>query len=368
MRVLILSKALVVGPYQRKAEELAALPDIDLTVAVPPSWREPGALEQKLERRFTRGYRLAELPIWFNGRHHEHFYPAIAHLVAAVRPDVFHIDEESFNFATFHAMQAGVRAGARCCFYNWANIERRYPPPYGWFERYNFRHAAHGIAGNAEAAAIIRGHGYTGPVTVLPQFGVDPELFAPRQGGPAETSASPFVVGYLGRLLPQKGLLDLVEALPQTPEHVHLRIIGTGAQRAELLARAEALGVRARVELEEWTDDVPGALRGLHALALPSRTTRAWKEQFGRVLIEAMSCAVPVIGSSSGEIPNVVGDGGLIFSEGDVPALAAAIERLAASPALCAAIGARGRARVLAHYTQAALARQYAEVYRAMLG
>ncbi|KPV48634.1 glycosyl transferase family 1, partial [Kouleothrix aurantiaca] len=109
MRVLILSKALAVGPYQRKAEELAALPDIDLTVAVPPSWREPGALEQKLERRFVRGYRLAELPIWFNGRHHEHFYPAIARLVATVRPDVFHIDEESFNFATFHAMRAGVQ-------------------------------------------------------------------------------------------------------------------------------------------------------------------------------------------------------------------------------------------------------------------
>jgi glycosyltransferase involved in cell wall biosynthesis len=372
MRVLILSKALVVGPYQRKAEELAALPDIDLTVAVPPSWREPGALEQKLERRFVRGYRLAELPIWFNGRHHEHFYPAIARLVAAVRPDVFHIDEESFNFATFHAMRAGVQAGARCCFYNWANIERRYPPPYGWFERYNFRHAAHAIAGNAEAAAIIRNHGYAGPVTVLPQFGVDPALFAPRpdeeKGSQFSVPGSRFVVGYLGRLLPQKGVLDLVEALAQTPERVQLRIIGTGAQRAELLARAEALGVQARVELEEWTDDVPAALRGLDALALPSRTTRAWKEQFGRVLIEAMSCAVPVLGSSSGEIPNVVGDGGLIFPEGDVPALAKAIEQLAASPALCAEIGARGRARVLAHYTQAALARQYAEVYRAMRG
>jgi glycosyltransferase involved in cell wall biosynthesis len=381
MRILMLSKALVVGAYQKKAEELAALPGVELTVAVPPSWREPGAVEQRLERRFTRGYRLVELPIWLNGRHHVHFYPAVERLVAAVRPDVFHIDEEAFNLATFQAMRAGVRHGARCCFYNWANIDRRYPPPFGWFERYNFRHAAHAIAGVQEAAEILRCHGYAGPITVLPQFGVDPEIFSPpknqeprtenrpdRDGSRFSVLGSPFVVGYLGRLVPQKGVLDLVEALPRLPEHVRLRLIGDGVQRAQLLARAEALGVRGRVELIEWTSDVPGELRRLGALALPSRTTPSWKEQFGRVLPEAMSCGVPVIGSSSGEIPNVIGDAGLVFPEGDVAALATAIGRLAADPALRASLAQRGRARVLERYTQAALARQYYEVYRAMLG
>jgi glycosyltransferase involved in cell wall biosynthesis len=376
----MLSKALVVGAYQKKAEELAALPGVELTVAAPASWSEPGAAEQRLERRFTRGYRLAELPIWFNGRHHIHFYPAIDRLVAAVRPDVFHIDEESFNLATYLAMRAGVRYGARCCFYNWANIDRRYPPPFRWFEHYNFRHAAHAIAGVQEAAEILRCHGYQGPITVLPQFGVDPGIFAPGDRGwgagdrdsavspiPYPLSPSPFVVGYLGRLLPQKGLLDLIGALPLLPGHVHARLIGAGVQKPELLARAEALGVRGRVEFIEWTNDVPGELRRLDALVLPSRTTTSWKEQFGRVLPEAMSCGVPVIGSSSGEIPNVIGDAGLIFPEGDLPALAAAIARLAGDPALRAELGRRGRDRVLERYTQAALARQYYEVYRAMM-
>jgi len=376
----MLSKALVVGAYQKKAEELAALPGVELTVAVPPSWSEPGAVEQRLERRFTRGYRLVELPIWFNGRHHVHFYPAIGRLVATVRPNIFHIDEESFNLATVLAMRAGVRHGARCCFYNWANIDRRYPPPFSWFERYSFRHAAHAIAGAHEAAQILRCHGYTGPITVLPQFGVDPEIFAPATDrvGDKETSrqgdsegsnllVSPsFVVGYLGRLVPQKGLLDLVATLPLLPAHIRLRLIGDGVQKPQLLAQAAALGVRARVELLEWTSDVPGELRRLDALALPSRTTKNWKEQFGRVLIEAMSCGVPVIGSSSGEIPNVIGDAGMIFPEGDVPALAAAIRRLAGDPALRAELGRGGRARVLERYTQAALARQYYEVYRSM--
>jgi glycosyltransferase involved in cell wall biosynthesis len=378
MRILMLSKALVVGAYQKKAEELAALPGVDLTVAVPPLWHEPGVGAQRLERRFNCGYRLEILPIRLNGWHHIHYFPTIDRLVAELRPDVFHIDEESFNFATFHALRAGLRHGARCCFYNWATIDRWYPPPFALFERYAFRHAAHAFAGAADAAAIIRKHGYRGPLSVLPQFGVDPNLFSPtnderpttndqRAGSSFVVRRSSFVVGYLGRLVAQKGVLDLLDALELLPPHVGLRLIGDGALRARIVARAAELGLRDRVELVAWTNDVPAELRRLDALALPSRTTPTWKEQFGRVLVEAMSSGVPVVGSSSGEIPQVIGDGGLIYPEGDIPALAAALGRLDADPALRADLGRRGRARVLEHYTQAALARRYYEVYQSML-
>jgi glycosyltransferase involved in cell wall biosynthesis len=385
MRILMLSKALVVGAYQKKAEELAALPGVELTVAAPPMWFEPGVGIQRLERRFTAGYNLEQLPIRFNGRHHMHYFPSIGRLVARLRPDVFHIDEESLKFWTFHSMRAGVRAGARCCFYNWATIDRWYPPPFGLFEQYAFRHACHAFAGAEDAAAIIRRHGYSGPLSVLPQFGVDPELFSPAEARRSKIEdrelshpdprssildprSSAFVVGYLGRLVAQKGVLDLVEALPLLPPHVRLRLVGEGVLRPRIEARADELGVRARVEILAWTNDVPAELRRLDALALPSRTTPTWKEQFGRVLIEAMSCGVPVVGSSSGEIPRVIGDGGLVYPEGDIAALAAALRRLAETPALHAALGRRGRARVLEHYTQSSLARQYYKIYRSMCG
>jgi glycosyltransferase involved in cell wall biosynthesis len=119
------------------------------------------------------------LPIALNGRHHIHFYPGLERLLQRLRPDVLHIDEESFNLATYQAMRCGVRLGARCCFYNYANIDRRYPPPFSFFEHYNLTHANHAFAANREASDIIRRHGYRGHVTIVPQVGVDPDLFAP---------------------------------------------------------------------------------------------------------------------------------------------------------------------------------------------
>ena len=363
MKIVLLSKALVVGAYQKKCEELAALPDIELTVLVPPSWKEPRVGAQLLERRFTKGYTLEVVPIALNGRHHLHFYPTLSRHIARLRPDVFHIDEESFNLATFLALRAGVRIGARCCFYNYANIERFYPPPFAFFERYTFRHARHALAANHEAATIIRRHGYAGPLTIIPQFGVDPMLFSPRD---VQAVAGPLLVGYIGRLVPEKGILDLVEALALTPKSVQLRIIGEGAQRAEIVARIQQLGLSQRVELLPWTQDMPGALRALDVLVLPSRTTASWKEQFGRILVEAMSCGIAVLGSSSGEIPQVLGDAGLIFPEGNSKVLADMLCSLSQQPEQRQELSRRGRARVLAHFTQAALAGLYAAIYQSM--
>lgn len=366
MRILILSKAMIAGAYQRKAEELAALPGVELTVAVPPNWKEPNVGVNKLDRRRDRGYRLQALPIWLNGHFHLHFYPGLRRLVELVRPEVFHVDEESFNLATYQAMRIGVAAGAKCCFYNYANVERRYPPPFGWFERYNFHHAAAAIASGHEAAAIVRRHGYTGPLHILPQFGIDPELFHPA---PTPLPRTPFRIGYFGRFIQAKGVLDLVEAVARLPQHVHLLLIGRGELESRLRAAVARLGIGERVEIRPMipSDQVAEAMRTLHAFVLPSRTTPRWKEQWGRVLVEAMASGVPPVGSDSGEIHHVVGDAGLIFREGDIADLVGRLTLLIAQPDLHADLARRGRERVLAHYTHRALAHAYYDIYHQML-
>lgn len=366
MRVLILSKAMIVGTYQRKAEELAAIPGVELTVAVPPAWKEPNVGTTILEQRHTAGYRLQVVPIWLNGHFHIHFYPGLRRLIETVRPEVLHIDEESFNLATFQAMRLGVAAGARCCFYNYANIERRYPPPFRWFEQYNFRHATAALAANHEAGDIMRRHGYSGPLHTLPQFGVDPEQFHPSSTALPE---QPFQIGYFGRLVESKGILDLLAAFARLPQHTRLTLIGSGDLDDRITATIEGLGIGQRVERRPMvpSGQIAAEMRTLHAFVLPSRTTPRWKEQFGRVLVEAMASGVPPIGSDSGEIPHVIGNGGLIFREGDVDDLAAKLRLLIEQPELRQTLAARGRTRVLARYTQRALAEAYHAIYREMV-
>ena len=91
-RVLLLSKALVVGIYQRKLEEMARL-GIDLLALTPPSWKDERG-ETKLERVYTRGYRLETVPISLNGNFHLHWYPGLAERIRDFQPQIIHIDEK----------------------------------------------------------------------------------------------------------------------------------------------------------------------------------------------------------------------------------------------------------------------------------
>jgi glycosyltransferase involved in cell wall biosynthesis len=101
-----------------------------------------------------------------------------------------------------------------------------------------------------------------------------------------------------------------------------------------------------------------GAYAGFDVLALPSRTTTTWVEQFGRVLVESMSCGVPVVGSDSGEIPWVINStgGGLVVPEGDVVALRDALVRLRDSPALRRELADRGGRSAREQFSVAAVA------------
>jgi glycosyltransferase involved in cell wall biosynthesis len=85
------------------------------------------------------------------------------------------------------------------------------------------------------------------------------------------------------------------------------------------------------------------------------------------VLVEAMACGVPVVGSSSGEIPHVIDGAGLVFPEGDAEALRAHLLRLLKDPDLRADLARQGQERALTHYTQAQVAAQTYQVYRTVL-
>ena len=362
MRVLMISKACVQGIYQRKLEEMAQH-GLELTVAVPPGWRDERGWVP-LERRYTAGYRLQVTPIGLNGSFHLHYYPRLKQLIDGIRPALVHIDEEPYNLAAWQAMRLARRVGARTLFFTWQNRVRRYPPPFSWFERYAYRRASYAIAGNRDAARVLRVKGYEGPLSVIPQFGVDPALYS-RVQPPFETC----VIGYVGRLVPEKGITDLLRAAAGLEGEWVVRLLGSGPERERLSDMANQLGIAERTFFDEQIPslEVPSYLAQLHVLVLPSHTRPNWQEQFGRVLPEAMVSGVPVVGSDSGEIPNVIGDAGLIYPEGNVEALRAHLQALIGDRTLWGELAERGRERVLAHYTQAQVAAETVAVYRRLI-
>ncbi len=363
MRILMLSKACLVGAYQTKLEEIAKFQDVELTVIVPPSWNDPAA-PIALERNHTEGYRFLVDSIRFNGQYHLYYYPDLKRRLAEIRPDIVHIDEEPYNLATWLAMRQARAAGAKCLFFSWQNLSRRYPIPFNWLEQQVLAQADYALMGNLEAVQVWCEKGYNGRYQVIPQFGVDPTLFCP----PARRDKGRgFIIGSANRrLVAEKGVDLLIEAAATLPGVWRLHIAGDGPERPYLEQLAQRAGIRDRVHFDGVISSaqMPAYLQQMDVLVLSSRTLPNWKEQFGRVLVEAMACETAVIGSQSGEIPHVIGPAGLTFPEEDVKTLQTHLLHLMQSDTLRDELGRKGRQQVLTRYTQAQIAAQTVAVYR----
>ena len=187
--------------------------------------------------------------------------------------------------------------------------------------------------------------GYTGPVTVVEQWadGLEDDLLAIDR--PQRPSGAPVVVGSLSRLSPEKGLETLLDAVARTGDRVRLRIAGTGGLDGELRARVARLGLGGRVELVGYVEDRAAFYRDLDVFVVASI------EEGGPITgAEAMAAGLPVVTTPCGAMADRVRGGheGLRFAAGDAEALATALDRLAADPALGRSLGEAARARYLA--------------------
>lgn len=361
---MLLSRAALVASYRPKLDALARMRDVELTVVVPPRWKEPDRV-QALEPGPTPGYDLVVEPLALNGSFHAHFYPRLSRRLRTVRPDVLYVEEEPYNLATWHATRLAARFGIRTVCFTWQNIERRYPLPFRALERATLRRVDHLACGSEASVAVWRAKGYVGSTSVV-QSGIDADTWTPRPPG---APARPFTVGYVGRMVEAKGVDGLVRAFADArlPAGAGLLLVGDGAARGDIETEVRQRGIDARTELRRWSPSaaMPALMHELDVLVLPSLTGPHWKEQFGRVLVEAMASGVAVVGSDSGAIPDVIGDAGLVVPEGDDRALTAALERLADDDALRAELARRGRARAVDRYSHERIALQTLDACRA---
>lgn len=256
--------------------------------------------------------------------------------------DVIDIHEEPFALATAEilALRKLRRNEAPYVLYSAQNLEKRYPAPFRWLERCALQGAAGVQVCNAEAGRIVQQKGFPGQPRVIP-LGVDVDHFTVSSRPPA--SGASVHVGYVGRLAPHKGVDLLLEAVAQQSE-LTLAVAGGGPQEQELRGRAEHQDLAGRVH---WLggvtqDDLPSVYASLDVLAIPSRTTPGWVEQFGRVAVEAMASGVPVVASGSGALPGVIGEAGILVPEGDPAALAKTLLRVGRDTELHTELRERG--------------------------
>ncbi len=349
-RVLLVSHTYIAPINRAKLDALAQ--HVTLTVVVPARWRD-SLFTLRADCASAANYALHALPVRFDGHILRYVYPlrALHHIIQRAQPDVIYVEEEPASLAL--AQCALLKRRAKLICFTWENIARRVGVP--GVERFNLARCDGIIAGNSDAARIVRAKKFSKPIVVTPQLGVDTELFQPRVA--PEKEARAFTIGYIGRLVAEKGVWTLLAALANLP-NAQLVLVGDGALRDDIERWIAARQLAARVRLVSALphEEIARVMNTLDVLVLPSQTTPTWKEQFGHVLIEAMASGVPVIGSNSGAIPEVIGDAGIIFPEGDVSALRDALATLQNDAARRTQLAQRGRARVLAQYTHAHIA------------
>lgn len=321
MRVLRISHSATVGPWRDRERAQRRLGD-DVHVLTAERWHAGGTpVELDATDEWVRPART-----W--GRHPALFLYSPRPLWRALgeRWDLLDIHEEPFALATAEVrlLRALRRVRTPFTLYSAQNIDKRYPPPFRWLERGALRDASGVSVCNTEAAAITERKGFPGRARVIP-LGVDPDAFTPSTR-PAPAPDGPIVVGFLGRLVEEKGLLTLLGALVEQPR-LHARVAGSGPLANDLLGRAKRLGVDERIEMlgPLAPDAVAGFYRTLDVLAVPSIPTPSWTEQFGRVAVEAMASGIPVVSSDAGALPDVVGGAGIVVPHSDARALGAAL-------------------------------------------
>jgi glycosyltransferase involved in cell wall biosynthesis len=344
-RLLVVSHPAVVDVNQEVYRELSRR-GWQVTIVVPDRWRHEYS-QSDVAPRALPGLEdaLRPTPILLPGRPQRHLYLTRCRSVCAqVRPDVAFLEAEPYALAATQWGRALRARGIPFGVQAYENIDRPLPWPVRLLRSRVLRDAAFVAARSETARKLVRTWGARGEIGIAPPpVPAWPESPCELTGG----SERPFTVGYAGRLIESKGLFDLLAAVRRLQAPVELLLVGAGELRSQLDGQPIP-GSRVRVLDGLSHDQMATGYAQMDVLALPSRTTPTWKEQFGRVIIEALWCGVPVVGSDSGEIPWVIGltGGGRVFAEGDVNELAERLVELRDSPELRESLAAAGRSGV----------------------
>lgn len=360
---LIVSHACVV-PVNQSVFAFLSEQGWKLDLVVPAAWSHEYAEHPIPAARlpeFDGGFHPRRVGL--AGQPQRHFYVGgCASLLRHMKPQVAFLEEESFSVPAFQWGLACRRLGIPFGVQAAENLDRPLPSPARLFRRWTLRNAGFVAARSPTAKRLAESWGARGAVEVIPH------AVPAWTEVEVERESELFTVGFAGRLVEEKGLFDLVRAAERVPGRVRVLLVGNGPLRDDL-ARMGGPEIDVVIVSDLAHEEMASAFAAMDVLVLPSRTTRTWVEQFGRVLVEALWCGVPVVGSSSGEIPWVVEatGGGVVFPEGDIAALASGLENLRDHPEERARLASTGRMAVERLFSVEAAGRLLDQVMRSVM-
>jgi glycosyltransferase involved in cell wall biosynthesis len=318
-------------------------------------------------------YRMEIVPArWTRFVHIFHYTQRLKQILAEPW-DMIHAWEEPYILAG-HQIARWARPGVPLIYRTAQSLNKKYPVPFNWMERYNMARAAGWIcSGTLVAESLGAREMYQKRSSRLIPLGVDLSFYRADSAAAERTFTElgwerngPPIIGYLGRFVTAKGIRFLTEVLDELNLPWRALFIGAGPMEVYLRRWAARYGDHVRICTSVRHNDVPRHFGVMSVMAAPSQTTRRWREQFGRMLIESFGCGVPVIGSDSGEIPYVIGDAGIVCGEKDHHAWVRELRSLLNSPARSAELAQRGLDRVHRLYTWPVVARNYISFFNAI--
>jgi glycosyltransferase involved in cell wall biosynthesis len=309
--------------------------------------------------------RVVDLPCTLTSSIHLFWYntSALNKLVQSKPWDYGYIWEEPYILSGYQLARSFYKRSIPYSLFTNQNIFKKYPWPFSQFEKRTLQHCDSLWGCGPQVLETFRQKHHTGHSQVVPYF-VNTERFVPftlqqktqkrKEWGLGDVKT----IGFMGRLTKEKGLEHFCHAVEQLPREMpwQVLILGDGPMKAELQTWILKNNFQERVFLKLVKhEEVPQILPTMDVLLCPSQTTQFWREQFGRMIIEAFACGVAVMASDSGEIPYVVDDAGLIVSEHDKQAWARTLSETLANEDLLHTLRERGfrRARTFSIKTVA---------------
>jgi len=377
-------------------KEIQKYPDIEVTALVSPFWpyERHGtstirALFHKFKRihadryqKEDRNYKLILKTPILPGKSF-HFYPHIIGILNKIKPDIIHIfGEPWYAILTQVAIWRNLFSKhTKIALYSHDNIYRPYQNRFFYnliiykiLEDYNSKQLNGSTAVTNEVKALLRKKGVKGEIAIVGNQ-IDVELFRKKNVGPLKKELKinkSKVIGYFSRIEESKGILTLIDAAEKIKEKdFKLLIVGWSDDdfQNEVMERAKKKGIDKKIILitKRLGPKVVDYINCCDCVVMPSQTTFLWKEQFGRVNAEAMACEVPVIGSSSGGIPEVIGETGLVFKEGNAEDLKDKLCKFIDDDKLLKKLSKLSRKRVIDNYTTEKTAEITVNFYRSLV-